>query len=238
MEWTMLQHLNLRHVARDRPDDLNGADSGRRGEKILEEFGDKTHERTTVKSTSQFAEEMLKRNNERKLFPTSQKNISKDMASNGGDPQISQYGLVAGEMNDDAETAMLKNLQSPKLVNSIAPGGVLDCDISVEMVPKVMPSKRKSHDIDIDSAASPKMSSNDIGACTEAGTSLSSGWERKGCTETRGMCSRRQRVDCNSTKDICSSNMKLNQIFGSFDVKFLQLHLQTTRCIKCFMTMD
>ncbi|KAK8988434.1 hypothetical protein V6N11_029824 [Hibiscus sabdariffa] len=203
----------------DRPDDLNGADSGRRGEKILEEFGDKTHERTTVKSTSQFAEEMLKRNNERKLFPTSLKNISKDMASNGGDPQISQYGLVAGEMTDDAETAMLKNLQSPKLVNSIAPGGVLDCDISVEMVPKVMPSKRKSHDIDIDSAASPKMSSNDIGACTEAGTSLSSGWERKGCTETRGMCSRRQRVDCNSTKDICSSNMKLNQIFGSFDVK-------------------
>ncbi|KAK8712737.1 hypothetical protein V6N13_147965 [Hibiscus sabdariffa] len=159
------------------------------------------------------------------------------MASNGGDPQISQYGLVAGEMNDDAETAMLKNLQSPKLVNSIAPGGVLDCDISVEMVPKVMPSKRKSHDIDIDSAASPKRSSNDIGACTEAGTSLSSGCERKGCTETRGMCSRRQRVDCNSTKDICS-NMKLNQIFGSFDVKFLQLHLQTTRCIKCFMTMD
>ncbi|KAK8581454.1 hypothetical protein V6N12_071678 [Hibiscus sabdariffa] len=203
----------------DRRDDLNGADSGKGVEKVLEEFSERTHERTAMRSTSQFAEETLKINNEHKLFPTSQKNSSKDMASNGGDPQISQNGLVAGEMNDDAETAMLKNLQSPKLVNSIAPGGVLDCDISVEMVPKVMPSERKSHDIDIDSAASAKMSSNDIGTCTEAGTSLSSGCKRKGCTETRGMRSRRQRVDCNSTKDICSSNMKLNQIFGSFDVK-------------------
>ncbi|GMI81866.1 hypothetical protein HRI_001855900 [Hibiscus trionum] len=197
----------------DHCDDLNGTDSGRK-EDILEEFTEITHERTTVTSTSQFAEEELKRNNEHKLFPTSQKNGCKDMSSNGDDLQISQNGLLAGETNDDAETATLRNLQSPQLV----PGGVFDCDISVEMVPKVMPSERKDHDIDIEYVASPKISSCDVGTCTEAGTSLSSGCKRKDCTETRGMCSKRQRVDCNSTKQgICSSNMKLSKFFGSSD---------------------
>ncbi|KAK8988433.1 hypothetical protein V6N11_029823 [Hibiscus sabdariffa] len=198
----------------DHCDDLNGTDSGRR-EDILEEFTERTHERTMVTNTSQFAEEELKRNNEHKLFPSSQKNSCKGMSSNGDDLQISQNGLVAGETNDDAEPATLRNLQSSQLV----PGGVFDCDISVEMVPKVMPSKRKVQDIDIDYVASPKMLSSDAGTCTGAGTSLSSGCKRKDCTETHGMCSKRQRVDCNSTKqEICSSNMKLNQFFGSSDV--------------------
>ncbi|KAK8679012.1 hypothetical protein V6N13_144484 [Hibiscus sabdariffa] len=197
----------------DHCDDLNGTDSGRR-EDILEEFTERTHERTMVTSTSQFAEEELKRNNEHKLFPSIQKNSCKDMSSNGDYLQISQNGLVAGETNDDAELATLRNLQSPQLV----PGGVFDCDISVEMVPKVMPSERKVQD-NIDYVASPKMLSSDVGTCTGAGTSLSPGCKRKDCTETHGMCSKRQRVDCNSTKqEICSSNMKLNQFFGSSDV--------------------
>ncbi|KAK8641483.1 hypothetical protein V6N13_010886 [Hibiscus sabdariffa] len=201
----------------DRCSYLSGTDSGRREEDILEEFTERTCERTTVTSTSQFAEEKLKRNDEHTLLPTSQKNNCKNMSFDGGDPKM--YVSVAGETNNDAETTKLKNLQNSQLVNSIMPGGVLDCDISVEMVPKVEPSERKGYDIDIDSAASPKMSSNDIGTCTGPGTSLSSGCKRKDCTETCGMCSKRQRVDCNSTKPgICSSNMKLNQFFGSSDV--------------------
>ncbi|KAK8645589.1 hypothetical protein V6N13_119413 [Hibiscus sabdariffa] len=196
---------------------LSGTDSERRDEDILEEFTERTCERTTVTITSQFAEEKLKRNDEHTLLPTSQKNNCKNMSFDGGDPKM--YVSVEGETNNDAETTELKNLQNSQLVNSIMPGGVLDCDISVEMVLKVEPSERKVYDIDIDSAASPKMSSNDIGTCTGSGTSLSSGCKRKDCTETCGMCSKRQRVDCNSTKPgICSSNMKLNQFFGSSDV--------------------
>ncbi|KAL4335632.1 hypothetical protein GQ457_07G034500 [Hibiscus cannabinus] len=196
---------------------LSGTDSERRDGDILEEFTERTCERTTVTSTSQFAEEKLKRNDEHTLLPTSQQNNCKNMSFDGGDPKM--YVSVEGETNNDAETTELKNLQNSQLVNSIMPGGVLDCDISVEMVPKVEPSERKVYDIDIDSAASPKMSSNDIGTCTGSGTSLSSGCKRKDCTETCGMCSKRQRVDCNSTKPgICSSNMKLNQFFGSSDV--------------------
>ncbi|GMI92127.1 hypothetical protein HRI_002881800 [Hibiscus trionum] len=203
----------------DRYSGLNGTDSGRREEDILEEFTERTCERTTVTSTSQFAEEELKRNDEDKLLPTSQQNNCKNMSFAGVDQQMSQNVLVAGEMNNDAETTTLKNLQSSQLVNSIVPGGVRDCDISVEMVPKVMPSERKGYDIDIDSGASPKMSSKDIGTCTGVGTSFSSGCKRKECTETCGMCSKRQRVDCNSTKPrVCSSNMKLKQFFGSSDV--------------------
>ncbi|KAE8729489.1 Detected protein of confused Function [Hibiscus syriacus] len=203
----------------DSSNDLNGAASERR-EDILVDLTERTQERTTVTSTSQFAEEKPKRNNERKLFPTSQKNSCNNMSSNGGDPQLSQNVLVSGETNVAAEITMHKNLQSPQLVNSIVPGGLLDCDISVEMVPKVMPSERKGHDIDMDSVASPKSSSHDIGTCTGDGTSLSSGCKRKDCTETCGLFSKRKRVDCNSTKqEICSSNMKLNQFFGSPDVK-------------------
>ncbi|KAK9022271.1 hypothetical protein V6N11_002551 [Hibiscus sabdariffa] len=201
-------------------DDQNGTDSGRKEENLLEEFTERTHERTTVTSTSQFAKDALKRNNEHKLFPTSQKNSCRDISSNGGDPQITQNGLVAGKTNAAAETAMLKNMQSPQLVNPIMPRGIHDCDISVEMVPKAMTSKRKGHDIVVDSVASPKMSSNDIGTCTGVGISLSPRCKRKDCTEICGMCSERQRVDCNSTmQETCSSNMKLNQFFGSSDVK-------------------
>ncbi|GMI92128.1 hypothetical protein HRI_002882200 [Hibiscus trionum] len=204
----------------DRCNDLNGTNSGRKEENLLKEFTERTHERTTVTSTSQFAKEELKRNNEHKLFPTSQKNSCRDISSNGGDPQLTKNGLVAGETNDAAETATLKNLQSPQMVNPIVPGGVHDCDISMEMVPKVAPSERKGHGIDIDSVASPKMSSNGIDTCSGVGTSLSPRCKRKDCTATCGMCSERQRVDCNSTKqEICSSNMKLNQFFGSSDIK-------------------
>ncbi|KAK8550911.1 hypothetical protein V6N12_039591 [Hibiscus sabdariffa] len=200
--------------------DQNGTDSGRKEENLLEEFTERTHERTAVTSTSQFAKQALKRNNEHKLFPTSQKNSCRGISSHGGDPQITQNGLVAGETNAAAEIVMLKNMQSPQLVNPIVPRGIHDCDISVEMVPKVMPSKRKGYDIVVDSVASPKMSSNNIGTCTGVGISLSPRCKRKDCTETCGMCSERQRVDCNSTKqETCSSNMKLNQFFGSSDVK-------------------
>ncbi|KAE8696703.1 putative Kinase family protein / peptidoglycan-binding LysM domain-containing protein [Hibiscus syriacus] len=199
---------------------LNGADSGRREEEILVDFTERTHERTTVTNTSRFAEEEPKRKDEHKLFPTSQKNSCNNMSSNGGDPQLSQNVLVSGETNDATETTSIKNLQSPQLVNSIVPGEFLDCDISVETILEVMPSERKGHDIDIDSVASPKLSSHEIGTYTGDGTSLSSGCKRKDYTETCGMCSKRQRVDCNSTKqEICSSNMKLNQFFGSSDVK-------------------
>ncbi|XP_039052332.1 helicase protein MOM1-like [Hibiscus syriacus] len=193
----------------DSCNDLNGTDSERREEDVLEEFTKRTRERTMATSTSQLAEEELKRNDEHKLFPTNQKNSCKNMSSNGGDPQMSQNVLVAGEKNDDAETTTLKDLQSPQLVNSIVPGGVLDCDISVEMVPKFMPSERKGHDVYIDSVASPKMSSNDIDTFTGVGTPFASGCKRKKITETCGMYSERQRVDCNSKKqEICSSNME------------------------------
>ncbi|KAK8645587.1 hypothetical protein V6N13_119412 [Hibiscus sabdariffa] len=203
--------------------DQNGTDSGRKEENLLEEFTERTHERTAVTSTSQFAKQALKRNNEHKLFPTSQKNSCRGISSHGGDPQITQNGLVAGETNAAAEIVMLKNMQSPQLVNPIVPRGIHDCDISVEMVPKVMPSKRKGYDIVVDSVASPKMSSNNIGTCTGVGISLSPRCKRKDCTETCGMCSERQRVDCNSTKqETCSSNMKLNQFFGSSDVKIFK----------------
>ncbi|XP_039008891.1 uncharacterized protein LOC120137119 [Hibiscus syriacus] len=169
----------------DSCNDLNGTAS-RREEDVLEEFTKRTHERTMATSTSQFAEEKLKRNDGHKLFPTSQKNSCKNMSSNGGDPQMFQNVLGAGETNDDAETTAFINLQSPQLVNSIVPGGVLDCDISVEMVPKFLPSERKGHDIDIDSVASPKMSSNDIDTCTGVGTSFASGCKRKNFTEICG----------------------------------------------------
>ncbi|XP_039052333.1 helicase protein MOM1-like [Hibiscus syriacus] len=201
--------------------DLIGADSGRR-EDISVDFTERTQERNTVTSTSQFAEEEPKRNDEHKLFPSSQKNRSNNLSFNGGDPQLSQNVLVSGETDAAAETTTLKNPESPKLVNSIVPGGLLVCDISVEMVPEVIPSERKGHDIDIDSVASPKLSSHEIGTCTGDGTSLLSGCKRKDYIETCGMCSKNQRVDFNSTKqEICSSNLKLNQFFGSSDIKDL-----------------
>lgn len=174
----------------DRIEDLNGTNSGRREEYFLEEFIEITHERTVVTSTSQPVEEALKGKNEHNLFLTGQKDSCKDISSNGGNLQIPKNGLIAEEMNDNAEKAAQDNLQSPHLAESIVPGRVLGCDISVEMV---MPSENKGHDIDIDYVASPKISSNDIGTCTAPGPSLSSGCKRKDCTETCGMSSKRQR---------------------------------------------
>ncbi|KAK5830737.1 helicase protein MOM1-like isoform X1 [Gossypium arboreum] len=190
----------------DRNEDLNGTNSGRREEDVLEEFIERSHERTEVTSTSQPAEEALKGKNEHNLFLTSEKDSCKDISSNGGDLQIPKNGLITEEMNDNAEKAAQDNLQSPHFAKSIMPGGVLGCDISVEMV---MPSENKCHDIDIDSVASSKISSNNIATCTAPGPSQSSGCKRKDCSETCGMSSKRQRVDCNSTKqEICSSNIK------------------------------
>ncbi|PPD69326.1 hypothetical protein GOBAR_DD33794 [Gossypium barbadense] len=190
----------------DRNEDLNGTNSGRREEDFLEEFIERSHERTEVTSTSQPVEEALKGKNEHNLFLTSEKDSCKDISSNGGDLQIPKNGLIAEEMNDNAEKAAQDNLQSPHLAKSIMPGGVLGCDISVEMV---MPSENKCHDMDIDSVASPKISSNNIATCTAPGPSQSSSCKRKDCSETCGMSSKRQRVDCNSTKqEICASNIK------------------------------
>ncbi|XVF68548.1 hypothetical protein PTKIN_Ptkin11bG0011700 [Pterospermum kingtungense] len=186
--------------------DLNGTDSGRE-EDILEDVTEITHERTLVTSSSQSSKETLERNNEHKSFQTRQKVSSKDMSSTRGDPQGSKNCLVAGDMNDDAEKASLENLPSPEC------GGVLDCDVTCDMVQKVT-------DIDIDYVASPVISSNDI--CTSAGgrTSLSLDRKRKDCSESGGTCSKRQRVDSDSTEqEICSSNSNLNQLFGSSDIK-------------------
>ncbi|KAL1168904.1 hypothetical protein V6Z11_A05G111500 [Gossypium hirsutum] len=174
----------------DRNEDLNGTNSGRREEDILEEFIERSHERTEVTSTSQPAEEALKGKNEHNLFLTSEKDSCKDISSNGGDLQIPKNGLITEEMNDNAEKAAQDNLQSPHFAKSIMPGGVLGCDISVEMV---MPSENKCHDIDIDSVASSKISSNNIATCTAPGPSQSSGCKRKDCSETCGMSSKRQR---------------------------------------------
>ncbi|XWS28986.1 hypothetical protein CRYUN_Cryun25bG0118000 [Craigia yunnanensis] len=203
----------------DHCDDLNGTDSGRR-EDLLEELSERTRERTVVTTTSQSAKEALERNNEHKLFMTSQKDGCKDMSSNGDGLQDSKNGLVARDMNDDTEKAVQENLQGPELVNSILNGGVLDCDISLEMVQKVMPSDRKGHDINFDYVASPITSSKDI--CTSAGTGtlLSSGCKRKDCIETCGACSKRKRVECDSTdQEICSCDTNLNQLFGSSNIK-------------------
>ncbi|XP_040949489.1 helicase protein MOM1 isoform X2 [Gossypium hirsutum] len=174
----------------DRNEDLNGTNSGRREEDFLEEFIERSHERTEVTSTSQPVEEALKGKNEHNLFLTSEKDSCKDISSNGGDLQIPKNGLIAEEMNDNAEKAAQDNLQSPHLAKSIMPGGVLGCDISVEMV---MPSENKCHDMDIDSVASPKISSNNIATCTAPGPSQSSSCKRKDCSETCGMSSKRQR---------------------------------------------
>ena len=146
-----------------------------------------------VTSTSQSAKEALERNNEHKLFLTSQKDSCKDMSSNGDGLQDSKNGLVARDVNDDAEKAVQENLQIPQLVNSILRGGVLDCDINLEMVRKVMFSERKGHDIDIDYVAYLIMLSKDICTSAGAGTLLSSGCKRKDCSETCGTCSKRQR---------------------------------------------
>lgn len=135
----------------------------------------------------------LEKDNEHKTFPLSQKDGCKDVSSNGDGIQ----------MNDNTEKAAPENLQSPQLVNSILHGGVLDCDINLEMVQEVMPSESKGHDIVIDSVASPIMSSKDI--CTSAAAEIlsSSGCKRKDCCETCGTCSKRQRflflVDDNLT---------------------------------------
>ncbi|XVF20260.1 hypothetical protein REPUB_Repub11eG0182400 [Reevesia pubescens] len=133
------------------------------------------------------------------------------MSSNGDGLQVSKNGLVSREVNNDAQKAVQENLQSPKLVNSILHGGVLDCDISLEMV-------QKGHDIHIESVASPIMSSKDVSNSTGAGTLLSSGCKRKDCSEACGTCSKRQRVDCDSKKqEICAFNT--NQLSGSSDIK-------------------
>ncbi|XWS74310.1 hypothetical protein CRYUN_Cryun02cG0203900 [Craigia yunnanensis] len=204
----------------DHCDDLDGTDSGRREGDLLEELAERTRERAVVTSTSQSAKEALEKNNKHKLFPTSQKDSCKDMSSNGNGLQVSMNGLVAREMNDNAEKAALENLQSPQLLNSILHGGVLDCDISLELVQKVMPSESKGHNIDTDSVASPIMSSKDVCTSAGAGTLLSSGCKRKDCNETCGTYSKRQRVDCDSTKqEICSCDAELNQLFGSSDIK-------------------
>ncbi|XVE59076.1 hypothetical protein DITRI_Ditri05aG0015900 [Diplodiscus trichospermus] len=144
----------------------------------------------------------------------------KDMSSDSDGLQVSKNGLVARGMNDNAEEAVQENQQTPPLVKSILHYGVLDCDISSEMVQKVMPSESKGHDMDIDSVASPMISSKDV--CTSAGaaTNLSSGCKRKDCSDTCGTCSKRQRVDCDSTKqEICHFNTKSNKLFGSTNIK-------------------
>ncbi|XP_022728687.1 uncharacterized protein LOC111284231, partial [Durio zibethinus] len=204
----------------DHCDDLNVTDNGRREADLVEELAERTREKTVVTSTSQSVKEALEKNNEYKLFPTGQKDSCKGMSSNGDGLQVSNNGLVTGEMNDNAEKDAQENLQSPLLLNSIIHGGVLDCDISLEMVQKIRPSKRKGNDIDIDSVSFPKISTKDIATSAGAGTLLSPGCKRKDCIETCGMCSKRKRVDCDSTKhEICSCNSKLNQLLRSSDIK-------------------
>ena len=69
--WLNISFLDFSACVVDHCHDLNGTDSGRREDDFLEELSERTHERTVVTSKSQ-SMEALERNNEHKMFLTSQ----------------------------------------------------------------------------------------------------------------------------------------------------------------------